>query len=177
MKHLTEILVAVALSASLWPLQAQSLDQKCNSLDNAAALQFVPDWVPLESEVIPIDTGNLSAVRFPDRSRVAIAPLRTSSYSRVIQDKYQFILVSETRLMVEEVIIPSGLTGLSLEPEPGTEGPACTLVARDFTGREISRIGMQADNTRQPSRVSIVPGEQGGFVIRFGAYKVEGRQR
>ncbi len=171
------IMLIVFLGMPLHSVPAQEGTKTCISLDPQSALRLIPDKVPLETEAIPVDTRNLAAIQFPDKTRLAIAPLITSGYATDMRSKYHFILVSETRVYLGRTCLPAGVVGLGLKPEENREALTRTLVARDFTGNEIEHVTLQLDTSRPPTVVSLTPKGEKEFELRFGRYVVQGRQR
>ncbi len=149
---------------------------KCRSLDPTSARRFLPDRVPLEAETILVDGRSLAALEFPDKSRVAVAPLLTSGHPSTFQQKYEFILVSETRLVLGRWNIPAGMVGIGLQPEE-RDAPTRLLIARDFSGAEIERISLVLDASVPPVKFAFVPKGEKEFELRFGSYVIEGRQK
>ncbi len=177
MKPALEIVLIVFLGMPLHSVIAQEGTKACILLDPQSALRLVPDRVPLETEAFPVDARNLAAIQFPDTTRIAIAALITSGYATDMRSKYQFILVSETRVYLGRTCLPSGMVGFGLKPEENREALTRTLVARDFAGNEIEHITLQLDTSRPPTVVSLTPKGEKEFELRFGRYVVQGRQR
>jgi hypothetical protein len=175
MKTLSAVLF-VLIALAFQPSSAQD-NKPCVSLDGSSARQFMPDRVPLEMETILVDNGKLTAIQFPDKLRLGIAPLSTSGHSSDIQAKYQYGLVSETGFYLGRRLMPSGVIGLALLREEDPETHERILVARDFTGAEIDRIRLQPDPNGRPSPLLLTPKGEKEFELRFGHHVIIGKER
>jgi hypothetical protein len=155
----------------------QESADKCRVLDHNAALRFMPDKAPMEMELIPLDTRNISAIEFPDKTRIAVAPLMTAGYSADIQEKYQFIFVTETQVVFDRSRMPAGMVGLGFAGKSERGAPDRILVARDFSGKEIDRMVMKLDSQGSAVPVSLTPKGGKEFELRIGRYVIQGQQR
>jgi hypothetical protein len=175
-KLLVELAVFVFLGACLPELQAQ--EGACKILDTAAARRYLPDRVPMETEVISVDMSNVAAIEFTDKSRVAFARLTDAGLSAQMKQKYQYVLVSEARLRLDQLNLPAGMIGMAFAPEGAAGATTRTLIARDFSGSEIGRIALREDpNARDESAVGFASKGPGGFELSVGKYVVQGAQR
>ena len=175
MKSFTRIALALTLVLSAWTAVSQE-QPKCRSLDASGARRFLPDRVPLEAELVAVDSGKFTALEFPDKTRLAIAPLVTSGLPSAFRQKYEFILVSETRVKLGRWDLPSGMVGIALEPE-NLDAPTRMLIARDFSGNEIERVALQLATSGKETRLNLVPKGEKEFELRFGSYVIAGKQR
>jgi hypothetical protein len=144
-------------------------------LEPDAGRKFLPDRVPLEAELIPVDITRFTVVQFPDNSRAAIAALVTSGLTPEMRKKYQYVFISETRLRLDRWNIPAGMVGLALEGEGET--PTRALIARDFNGAEIDRLVLQLDAAATEGAVSMTPKGPKDFELHIGKYLIKGSQR
>ena len=149
----------------------------CRRLDAEAAKRFLPDRVPLETEVIPVDAKVVAALQFPNKARLVIAALATGSFSREVREKYQYILISETRIKLDRWTIPSGIVGLALEPQSDDAAPTRSLISRDFSGSEIDRLAMRLDAGSASVPLSLTPKSANEFELRIGKYVIAGAQK
>jgi hypothetical protein len=156
---------------------AQQASKMCVTIEDRSVLKILPDKVPLEAETIAVETRSFSALKFPDGNRVVIAPLITSGYGQDLQAKYQFILVSESRLVIEGNQIPSGLIGIGIKPEENREAPTRQLVARGFNGELLAAITLTLDTSGPARPVKLTPKGEKEFELRFGRYVVVAKQR
>jgi hypothetical protein len=145
-------------------------------LDPEATRRFLPDRVPMETDLIPVDSRNATALQFPNKSRVAFAALSTSGLSADMQKKYQYVFVSETRVKLDRWSLPAGMVGVSLEPA-APDAPTRTMIGRDFSGSEIDRVQLKLDPQGKEGSVSFVPKSATTFELRIGKYVVEGTAR
>ncbi len=170
--------LAILLVTGVWALMVQAQESGCRLLDPETARRFLPDRVPMETEAIPLDMKNVAALEFPDRSRVAFAALIDSGLSAEMRQKYQYVLVSETRIRLDEWNVPAGVVGLGFEPGKGENEPTRTLIIRDFTGNEIDRIILSLDpNARESTAVGFASKGPKEFELRVGRYVIQGLQR
>jgi hypothetical protein len=146
-------------------------------LDPSDVKRFLPDRVPLETEVIPVDNSVSSGLVFSDKSRLVVASLAVRGFSNEVRQKYQFILISETRINLGRWSIPSGIVGLGLEPQKGEPAPTRILISRDFSGAEIDRIVMNLDIASPGEALALTPTGEGGFELRIGKYVIEGSKK
>ncbi|HYK87714.1 MAG TPA: hypothetical protein VE398_03020 [Acidobacteriota bacterium] len=165
--------IAFVVSSSI-VLLAQ--EENCRSLDADAGRRFLPDRVPMEMDVIPVDNKNFSAIQFPNKSRIAIAGLITSGMSDATQKKYQYVLIAETRLKLDRWNVPAGMVGLSFESEAKPDAPTRVLVMRDFSGSEIDRITLKLDPNSPAGTISLTPKGTTDFELRIGKYVIPGKQ-
>jgi len=172
---LSGLAVLIVLASSLLALRAQ--EEPCRLLDPESGRRFLPDRVPMEAELIQVDGKNYSALQFANKNRIAIAALVTAGYAKEIQQRYQYVLISETRIRLDRWSIPAGMVGLSMEPETQKDAPTRILIARDFSGTEIDRITLQLDPNASGSSVSFTPKGSKEFELRIGRYLVQGSQR
>ncbi len=143
-------------------------------LDAEAGRRFLPDRVPMEAEMIPVDMKNYSVVQFADKTRAGVAGLVTAGLTAEMKQKYEYVLVSETKLRFGRWILPAGMVGLSLGG--GKETPTAILTARDFNGSIIDRLTLQFDAAAPASTVALtLKGEQ--FTMHLGRYVIQGSQR
>lgn len=168
------ILALAALLVGPFVLMASAQETPlCRPLDATQALRFVPDRVPFETDSLPVDARTIAALEFPDKARVAIAPLMTSGS---MKQKYEFVIFSESRLVIGGTRLPSGLIGLGFEPGD-RDATTRTVIARDFTGTEVGRFCMELDPAAKAAGVALVPTKDKAFELRIGAYAVEGMQK
>jgi hypothetical protein len=145
-------------------------------LDLTDARKFVPDRVPLEMESVLVDTARISAIVFPDQKRLAVAPLLTSSYGSEFRSKYQFLLITETRLRLGRFSLTSGMIGIGLDPIE-TNAAAMNVVTRDFSGGEIERLTLDLGENGPTTRVTLVPKGDKAFELWIGKFMIAGTQR
>jgi hypothetical protein len=172
-------LLSVGVVLLLWfgsSYQSAPAQQGAKTIEDRAVLKILPDRVPLEAETIAVDTRSFSAIQFPDGNRVVIAPLITSGYGQDLQAKYQYILVSESRLVIAGNQIPSGLVGLGIKPEENRDAPTRQLVARDFSGQQVAAITLTLETSSPARPVKLMPKGEKEFELRFGRYVVEAKQ-
>ena len=170
-------LVLLVMFGASQSAAAQQGSKMCLAIEDKAVLKILPNKVPLEAETISVDTRSFSALQFPDGSRVVITPLITSGYGQDLQAKYQFILVSESRLVIGGNQIPSGLVGIGIKPEENREAPTRQLIARGFTGEQIAAITLTLDTGSPAKAVKLTPKGEKEFELRFGRYVVLAKQR
>ena len=150
----------------------------CRLLDPEAARRYLPDRVPMETEVIALDLKSAVAIEFPDKSRIGFALLVNSGLSEEMKRKYQYVLVAETKIRLERASLPAGMVGLALEPETAPNAAIRGLIARDFSGTEIDRIPIKLDSSAQEaSGVAVAPKGPKEFELRIGKYVAQGAQR
>ncbi len=149
----------------------------CRRLEADAAKRFLPDRVPLESEVIPVDAKIVAGLQFPNKARLVIASLGTAGLSNDFKNKYQFILISETRIKLGRWSIPSGLVGLALEPQSDSASPTRNLITRDFSGAEIDHIALQLDAASPAATLALTPKAGTAFELRMGKYVIDGEMK
>ena len=111
--------------------------------------------MPLEAESVALEGRSVAALEFPDQTRLVIAPLLTSGLPSAFRQKYEFILVSETRVRLGRWDLPSGMVGIALEPE-NLDAPTRMLIARDFSGNEIERVALSLATGGKAARLSLV---------------------
>jgi hypothetical protein len=167
-------LALAMILASLSLLSAQA--DFCRLLDREASRMFVPDRVPMETELLAVDSRNIAALQFPDKSRLAFAAVVTSGLSTQIRAKYQYVLISEARLQLGGINLPPGMAGLGLEATDNNAAPG-TLVAREISGREIDRVALQQDPGAKGSGISLTPKGPKEFELHIGKYIIQGAQR
>jgi hypothetical protein len=175
-KLLVGLAVIIALCECLPELQAQ--ESACKVLDAAAARRYLPDRVPMEAEVIAVDMNSVAAIEFVDKSRIAFARLTDAGLSAEMKQKYQYVLVSEARLKLDQLNLPAGMIGMAFALEKAAGAPTRILIARDFSGSEIGRITLHADpNARDESSVGFASKGPKEFELSVGKYVVQGAQR
>lgn len=152
-------------------------EENCKVLDPEAGRRFLPDRVPMELDVIPVDTKNFSALQFSNKSRIAIAGLLTSGMADATQKKYQYVFISETRLKLDRWNIPAGMVGLSFDAGSKPDAPTRAMVVRDFSGSEIDRITLKLDPGSSATNVSLTPKGSNDFELRIGKYVINGSQK
>ena len=168
----------IALAVVLEGLPGLSADEKsCRLLDPDAGRRFIPDRVALMMENVPIDHKHSSAVQFPDKSRVAVGALVTGGMREVVRKKYNYILVTETRLRIGTGNLSAGMAGLAFDPESKPNAATRAFIIRDFSGTEIERITLRLDPSGQAATVLFVPKGPREFELRIGRYVVRGSQR
>ncbi len=167
-------LAIFALGCPFVLLRAQG--ENCKQLDSDAGRKFLPDRVPMEMDVIPVDSTNFSAIQFPNKSRIAIAKLLTTGMSEAVQKKYQYVLIAETRLKLDRWNVPAGMVGLSFESEAKSDAPTRTLIMRDFSGSEVDRITLKLDAAGPATALALTPKGPTGFELRIGRYVIQGKQ-
>ena len=167
--------VAAILGSSLVFVLAQ--EENCRLLDTEAGRKFLPDAVPMETDVIPVDTKNFSALQFPNKSRIAIAGLLTAGMPDAVQKKYRYVLVAETRLKLDRVSLPAGMIGLAPDAGAKQDPASLVLIARDFSGSEISRVVLTLDAGGQAAALALTPKSPTEFELRIGKYVIRGSQR
>ncbi len=166
----------VALCACLPEMEAQ--EGGCKVLDTAAARRYLPDRVPMETEVIPVDMNRACAIEFTDKSRIAFAQLSNAGLSAEMKQKYQYVLVSEARVKMDQLNLPAGMIGMALAPEKAGGSTTRTLIARDFSGSEIGQITLRLNpNSGDESSVGFACKDPKGFELSVGKYVVQGAQR
>ncbi len=165
---------AFILACSFTVLKAQ--EENCKLLDDEAGRRFLPDRVPMETDVIPVDSKNFSAMQFPNKSRIAVAGLLTSGMSEEMQKKYQYVLIAETRLKLDRWNIPAGMVGLSFEPGAKPDAPTRTLIVRDFSGSEIEKIAFKLIQGGAAAGIALTPKGPRDFELRIGKYVIQGKQ-
>lgn len=172
-RTLYALALTLAVAGGLLPSAQAQAPVPCRPLDNHQALRFVPDRVPFEADSLPVDAKAIAALEFPDKARIAIAPLLTSGSTKT---KYEFVMFSESRFVVGGTPLPSGLIGLGFEPGE-KDAPTRTLIARDFTGSEIGRFCLELDPATKVPGVALVPTGAKTFELRIGSYAVEASQK
>ena len=151
--------------------------EMCKVLSQEDGRRFLPDRVPMESDSIQVDSKNFAALQFPDKSRFAIAGLLNSGLSSEMRQKYQFVLISETRLRLGTWTIQAGMNGMALEGDKGPDAPTRVLVVRDFMGTETERAILKLDPNAPDTPFSIVPTGPTSFELHIGKYSITGSQR
>ncbi len=126
------ICAVLVLLGSLPLLIAQ--EESCRILGPDAVRRYLPDRVPMESEVIPLDLKDAVAIEFPDKSRFGFSALAGAGLPEGMKRKYQYVMVSETKIRLGRSNLPAGMIGLAFEPETAPNAPTRYLVARDFSG-------------------------------------------
>lgn len=149
----------------------------CRVLTPEEARKFLPDRVPMESDSIQVDSKNFAALQFPDKSRFAIASLLNSGLSVEMRQKYQFVLISESRIKLDRWSVQAGMNGIALEPDKTADPPTRVMVIRDFTGAETERAVLKLDPSSQDVPFSIVPKGPTSFDLHIGKYFISGSQR
>ena len=169
------LLLLSVLAVAAIALAQEDVNQP-RMLGNTEARRFVPDRVPLETEIVAVDYSRISAVEFADKTRLAIAPLLISSGSFEFKRKYQFVLVTEARLRLGKSSLPSGLVAIGLEPVE-TDAAVMNLLTRDFSGSEIDRLFLHLGENGPSARVAIVPKGEKTFELWIGRFMTEGTKR
>ena len=168
--------ILVSLGACLPEPMAQ--ESACKALDAAAARRYLPDRVPMETEVIPVDVNSVAAIEFPDKSRVAFAQLSNSGLSAEMKQKYQYVLVAEARVKLGQLNLPAGMIGIAFVPNKAAGAATRTLIARDFSGSEIGEIDLRIDpNAKDESSIGFASRGPKQFELSIGKYVVQGAQR
>lgn len=167
--------VMFVVGGSFCYLSAQG--EMCRLLNQDETRKFLPDRVPMESDLVALDSKNCSALQFPDKSRMAIAVLLKSGLSSEMQQKYQYLLISETRLKLDKWNLPAGMAGIALEPEKDKDAPTCTMIVRDFMGAELDRLTLKLDSSAPETTISLTPKGPNSFELRIGKYTISGMQR
>ncbi len=144
-------------------------------LDADAARRFLPDRVPMETEMIPVDGKSVAVLQFPDKTRFGVAVLVSGALTPEMKTKYQYVMVSETRLRLDRWSLPAGMVGLALEGNK--EAPSRALIARDFNGAELERIMMKLDAAASGGAVALTPKGAKNFTLRIDKYVIEGSQK
>jgi hypothetical protein len=148
----------------------------CKLLDRVASRMFVPDKIPIETEMLTVDSRNAAALQFPDKSRMAFAAIVTSGLSAQFRANYQYVLISESRLHLGGVDFAPGMAGFGLEAADKNAATS-TLVARDVGGNEIDRLALQQDLGAKSSSISLTPKGPREFELHIGKYVIQGAQR
>ncbi len=175
-KLLVGLAILIAASACLPALQAQ--ENACKILDATAARRYLPDRVPMETEVIPVDMNNIAAIEFPDKSRIAFAQLSNAGLSAEMKQKYQYVLVSEARVKLGQLNVPAGMIGMAFVSNKAAGATARALIARDFSGSEIGQIDLRMDpNAKDETSVRFTSKGPKEFELSIGKYVVQGAQR
>ncbi len=169
---LTVLLLIGLASQSLFAQQ-----ELCKPLDAESGRRFLPDRVPMESESIPVDNKTFAGVEFPNKSRIAIAALIGTGLSPEMQQKYQYVFISEARVKLDRWSIPAGMIGLGPASAGGQGGPILSLIARDFIGTEIDTIILKLDPNAKDAKVSMTPTGPNSFDLHIGKYLIKGAQR
>ncbi len=177
---LRRLFVGVVMFAAFgaWLPEIRAQEGGCKVLDPSAARRYLPDRVPLETELIPVDMSHVAAIEFPDKSRVAVALLASSGLSAQMKKKYRYVLVAEARVRLDQLNLPAGMIGLGFASENVKDAATSTMIARDFSGSEIGQISLSlSPNAREESSVSFVPQGADKFELNLGGYVVQGAQR
>jgi hypothetical protein len=166
------VLMMVLAGISLLSAQADF----CKLLDREASRMFVPDRIPMETELLAVDSRYVAALQFPDQSRLAFVAIATSGLSAQIRARYQYVLISEARLQLGGTNFPPGMVGFGLET---TDANAVTgtLVAREVGGREIDRLALRQDPEAKSTGIFLMPRGPKEFELRIGKYIIQGAQR
>jgi hypothetical protein len=151
--------------------------EMCRVLSPEEGRRFLPDRVPMESESIQVDSKSFAALQFPDKSRFAIAGLINSGLSNEMRQKYQFVLISETRLRLDRWTVQAGMNGMALEAEKAPDAPTRVLIVRDFMGEETERATLKLDPNAPDTPFSITPTGPTSFELHIGKYSISGLQR
>jgi len=149
----------------------------CRILTQDEGRRFLPDRVPMESESIQVDSKNFAALQFPDKTRFAIAGLLNSGLSSEMRQKYQFVLISETRLRLDRWTVQAGMNGMALEPDRTADAPTRVLVVRDFMGAETERVTLKLDPSASDAPFLVEPKGPTSFELHIGKYSISGSQR
>ena len=168
--------LAIVLTFSLLALPAQDKLPVCRALGGYEAYGFFPGTVPLETGIIPVAIKYSSVIQFPDKSRVGIAPLIACGFGPDISERYQFVLASETNLVLDGQRIPAGLVGLGMEMDTEAVPLIRVLVALDLSGKEIASIKLHRYITGPSVPLQLVPNGSNQFELRLGNYVVQGVQ-
>ncbi len=158
-------------------VQMPAQEENCKVLDTEAGRRFLPDRVPMEADMIPVDTKAFSALQFANKSRIAVAGLLTAGLSDATQKKYQYVFISETRLKLDRWNIPAGMVGLAFDANSKQDAPTRSMSVRDFSGSEIDRITLNLDPGGSAATVGLTPKGPGEFELRIGKYVIKGSQK
>jgi len=148
----------------------------CKLLDREAARMFVPDRIPMETELLAVDAKNLAAIQFADKSRIAFAAITSAGLSAQLRSRYQYVLISEARLQLGGINLAPGMAGLSMQ-EDGKNAASGFLVVRDVSGREIDRLALKQEPEAKGSSISLTPTGAREFELHIGKYVIQGAQR
>ncbi len=157
--------------------RAQAQGEGARLLTPEELRKFLPDRVPMESELIALDAKYSCAMQFSDKTRLGVAALVTSSLSGDMRKKYQYVFIAETRLKLDRWYLPAGMTGFSLEPESSPGAAARTMVVRDFMGSELERPVLKMDPGAADAQILLAPRGPNGFELHIGKYLISGTQR
>jgi hypothetical protein len=176
MKRLLLIGLAVTLLAGsvAYPAASAGQEEICKVLAPDEGRRFLPDKVPMETELVAIDFRDYSVIQFPNKTRFAVAALVSQGLGVELQKKYQVVLVSEAKIRLGRWVVPAGIAGAAFDGQPNVDTPARGLVTRDFSGSEIERIVMTLDPESKVSGIKLVPKGAAEFELRIGRYVVQG---
>jgi hypothetical protein len=177
MRRIALTLLTAVLFAGGSFLFLYAQQENCKVMDAESSHRFLPDRVPMESESIQIDSKNSAGIQFPNQARIAIAVLVNSGLSKEMQQKYQYVFVSEARVRLDRWSIPAGMVGLGPGPSGAQGGQTLTLTARDFLGAEIETIVLNLDPNATDDKLSMTPKGPTAFELRIGKYVIQGTQR
>ncbi len=169
------LILLVILGGGLPGLLAQ--EDKCRAMDPESGRKFLPDRAPLGPDSIAIDNKIFSGIQFPDKARTAIAALTTSGLSEEARRKFQYVLVSESKLKLGRWTIPAGMNGLGLAPAGPDNPPTRILITYDFLGTETERIALTLDPQAEDVPLALIPKGPKEFELRIGKYSIQGSQR
>lgn len=177
MKLLTCIGLAalVELGGAVMVVPAQ--DQTLRVLDVEETRRFLPDRVPMEANLIPVDPNRSAALQFPDKARFAVAALSTVGLDAAARNRYQYVFVSEAKLRLDRWSIPAGMVGVAIEPPSEPNAPRCQMVTRDFSGTELDRVILTLNPTGKEGSLELIPKGGTEFELRIGKYVIQGAQK
>ena len=164
---------AMACLLTLWPDSARA-QGGFEPVTADAFNKAVPADFYLEGNRIPVEKRNASVLKNAAGKQVVMAILDTSGYSSQIQQKYQGMMITETKLAVCGTTLGVGSYGFGLERPAATSNADATFKVYDQAGDKLAECGAKKDDSvKQPRPLSVVTPKAGAAKLYLGKYAVE----
>jgi methionine-rich copper-binding protein CopC len=134
----------------------------------------VPADFYLEANRIPVEKRNAAVLSNAAGKQVIVGLLDTTGYSSQIKEKYQGMLITETKFTVCGSALGVGSYGFGLERPAATSNADATFRVYDQAGEKLAECSAKKDDSiKQPRPLAVATAKGGPAKLELGKYVVE----
>jgi hypothetical protein len=134
----------------------------------------VPTDFYLEGEHIPVEKRNAAVLKNEKGARVVLALLDTTGYASQIRQKYEGMLITETKLSICGNEIGVGSYGFGLERLPGAAAAQAPFRIYNQAGEKVGECTAKRDSSiKQPKPLAVTSAQGGTARLCLGKYVIE----
>ena len=158
----------MAAVLAVWPSAARA-QGGFELVSGKAFDSAVPKDFYLEGNAIPTQKRNAALLKTPAGARVVFALIDTTGYSSQIQQKYEGMIISESKITLCGMAIGVGSYGFGTTKPAATSAEAAKFFVYNQAGGKVAECALKKDaELQQPVPLQVVVAEGGPAKLYLG---------